>query len=131
MNDPNVDLECQGHSTKVKVPMAIINEWSLKFMHFFPDVAFNPKDDVMDSDDEDFDSDLDLDDIDVKELGQEDVSDAESVGSGVFEDGTQSASSGKKDKRYFWQYNTQSKGPKGKRLCKVIFQRYYYQFSFN
>ncbi len=73
----------------------------------------------MDSDDDDFDSDLDLDDIDVKELGQEDVSDAESVGSGVFEDGTPSASSGKKDKRYFWQYNTQSKGPKGKRLCKV------------
>ena len=26
----------------------------------------------------------------------------------------------KKEKRYFWQYNTQSKGPKGKRLCKSV-----------
>ena len=23
-------------------------------------------------------------------------------------------------KRYFWQYNMQSKGPKGKRLCKQV-----------
>jgi hypothetical protein len=29
----------------------------------------------------------------------------------------------KKDKRYFWQYNTQSKGPKGKRLCKSMQER--------
>lgn len=27
---------------------------------------------------------------------------------------------GRKEKRYFWQYNMQSKGPKGKRLCKVV-----------
>ena len=27
---------------------------------------------------------------------------------------------GKKDRRYFWQYNTQAKGPKGKRLCKTV-----------
>ncbi|CAD5124423.1 DgyrCDS12707 [Dimorphilus gyrociliatus] len=25
-----------------------------------------------------------------------------------------------KRKKYFWQYNTQSKGPKGKRLCKLV-----------
>ena len=82
-------------------------------------MAYNPKDDVMDSDDDEFDSDLDLDDIDIKELGQDDMSDAESVGSGFLDDGTATSSS-KKDKRYFWQYNTQSKGPKGKRLCKVF-----------
>jgi len=29
-------------------------------------------------------------------------------------------SSRKADKRYFWQYNTQAKGPKGKRLCKTV-----------
>ena len=28
--------------------------------------------------------------------------------------------SGRKDKRFFWQYNTQSKGPKGKRLAKAL-----------
>lgn len=27
---------------------------------------------------------------------------------------------GRKQKRYFWQYNTQAKGPKGKRLCKSV-----------
>ena len=27
---------------------------------------------------------------------------------------------GKKEKRFFWQYNTQAKGPKGKRLCKNV-----------
>ena len=27
---------------------------------------------------------------------------------------------GKKEKRYFWQYNTQAKGPKGKRLCRTV-----------
>jgi len=27
---------------------------------------------------------------------------------------------GHKEKTYFWQYNTQSKGPKGKRLCRVV-----------
>ena len=26
----------------------------------------------------------------------------------------------RKEKTYFWQYNTQSKGPKGKRLCRVV-----------
>jgi CREB3 regulatory factor len=26
----------------------------------------------------------------------------------------------RKEKTYFWQYNTQSKGPKGKRLCKAV-----------
>lgn len=30
------------------------------------------------------------------------------------------SSSGRKEKTYFWQYNTQSKGPKGKRLCKAV-----------
>jgi len=29
-------------------------------------------------------------------------------------------SSSKAEKRYFWQYNTQAKGPKGKRLCKSV-----------
>lgn len=29
-------------------------------------------------------------------------------------------SGSKKERRYFWQYNTQSKGPKGKRLCKTV-----------
>jgi len=27
---------------------------------------------------------------------------------------------GHKEKTYFWQYNMQSKGPKGKRLCRVV-----------
>jgi len=25
-----------------------------------------------------------------------------------------------KEKTFFWQYNTQAKGPKGKRLCHVV-----------
>jgi hypothetical protein len=29
-------------------------------------------------------------------------------------------SSGRKEKRFFWQYNLQSKGPKGKRLAKSL-----------
>ena len=28
----------------------------------------------------------------------------------------------KRNKRFFWQYNTQSKGPKGKRLCTTLEQ---------
>ena len=31
-----------------------------------------------------------------------------------------SGAANKKDKRSFWQYNTQAKGPKGKRLCKNV-----------
>jgi len=27
---------------------------------------------------------------------------------------------GSKEKTFFWQYNTQAKGPKGKRLCRVV-----------
>jgi len=27
---------------------------------------------------------------------------------------------GRREKTFFWQYNTQSKGPKGKRLCRVV-----------
>ena len=69
------------------------------------DIAFNPVDDS-DSEDE-FDSDMD----------QTGLSDTESIGSSFADD--YSVSSSKKEKRYFWQYNTQSKGPKGKRLCKV------------
>lgn len=30
------------------------------------------------------------------------------------------STSSHKEKKYFWQYNTQSKGPKGKRLCKSV-----------
>ena len=33
---------------------------------------------------------------------------------------TDVSSGGRKEKTYFWQYNTQSKGPKGKRLCRVV-----------
>jgi len=33
---------------------------------------------------------------------------------------TDISSGGRKEKTYFWQYNTQSKGPKGKRLCRVV-----------
>ena len=29
-------------------------------------------------------------------------------------------SASRKEKTYFWQYNTQSKGPKGKRLCRAV-----------
>ena len=36
------------------------------------------------------------------------------------EAGSQGKTGGKKPKRYFWQYNTQAKGPKGKRLCKSV-----------
>ena len=69
------------------------------------DIAYNPADDS-DSEDE-FDSDLD----------QNALSDTESIGSSFTDD--YAVSSSKREKRYFWQYNTQSKGPKGKRLCKV------------
>jgi len=33
---------------------------------------------------------------------------------------TDVSTGGRKEKTYFWQYNTQSKGPKGKRLCHVV-----------
>ena len=33
---------------------------------------------------------------------------------------TDVSSGGRKEKTYFWQYNLQSKGPKGKRLCRVV-----------
>lgn len=60
--------------------------------------------------DSDDDSDSDL---------EGDISDTESIGSSssFVED---MIIGGKKEKRYFWQYNTQAKGPKGKRLCKSV-----------
>lgn len=33
---------------------------------------------------------------------------------------TDVSAGGRKEKTFFWQYNTQSKGPKGKRLCRVV-----------
>lgn len=33
---------------------------------------------------------------------------------------TDVSSGSRKEKTYFWQYNMQSKGPKGKRLCRVV-----------
>jgi len=33
---------------------------------------------------------------------------------------TDVSSGSRKEKTYFWQYNLQSKGPKGKRLCRVV-----------
>ena len=68
-------------------------------------MAYNPADDS--ASDGEFDSDIDPNGL----------SDAESIGSDFTDDNT--GSSSKREKRFFWQYNTQSKGPIGKRLCKV------------
>jgi len=85
------------------------------------DVAYTPKDDVNTADE-----DTDLEEGDVERMEQDDdndddmLSETESVDSILSFPEELSPSGTKKDKRFFWQYNTQSKGPKGKRLCKAV-----------
>jgi hypothetical protein len=66
------------------------------------------EDEVFDSGGEDENTDHDSD--------NEDLSDVEPSSSFIEE----FISSGRKEKRFFWQYNLQSKGPKGKRLAKSL-----------
>ena len=68
------------------------------------------------SNDDDSDSDENMSVNDDQDLGYDENfwSDNESL-----EDFSEEIGVGnKKSTRFFWQYNTQSKGPKGKRLCK-------------
>ena len=92
------------------------------------DVAFSPSEDMessslkIDEDETEVETNADSDseaetmdgDYDHAEfLLSEAESDSEDLGS-------QGRTGTKKQKRYFWQYNTQAKGPKGKRLCKSV-----------
>ena len=88
------------------------------------DVAYTPPEDPCTAgiagEDEGFDSGGEGDGDDGgSDSDNDDMSDAESVSShsSFIEE---FIGSSRKDKRFFWQYNTQSKGPKGKRLAKAL-----------
>ncbi len=74
-------------------------------------MAYTPKDNV-ESQDEGIASDQDSDGGDMSDTG--------SLDSQTSFLSTPPSGTTKKSRRYFWQYNTQSKGPKGKRLCKYV-----------